>query len=89
MKNELITLLGHNGAGKSTLLNILTRQLEPTAGSITLFGKDLEDCPTHRIIGVVPQFDLLWDELTIYEHLKMFFELKGLEPHLKSIETLL
>lgn len=31
-----------------------------------------------KIIGVCPQFDILWDELTAGEHIEMFLRLKGL-----------
>ena len=40
---EVVGVIGPNGAGKSTLLRLLTRRLEPSAGSITLAGRALAD----------------------------------------------
>lgn len=35
-----------------------------------------------KIIGVCPQFDILYDELTVKEHLELFAVFKGVESHL-------
>jgi branched-chain amino acid transport system ATP-binding protein len=40
-RGELLGLIGPNGAGKSTLFNLIAGALEPTAGTITLDGKDV------------------------------------------------
>lgn len=62
-RNELLCLLGHNGAGKSTLFNMLTGMLAPTAGYAKIAGFDIryQQDSIRRIMGVVPQFDILWD----------------------------
>lgn len=77
--NELLTILGHNGAGKSTLIGVLTGILAPSDGSAKLCNFDLEDDleEIRNIIGVVPQFDILWDNLTAEEHMRMFCKIKG------------
>ncbi|KAL2915890.1 hypothetical protein HK105_204591 [Polyrhizophydium stewartii] len=72
-------LLGPNGAGKTTLISILTGVYEPTHGSATLGGFDIvgEADAAFRSIGVCPQFDILWPDLTIEEHLFFYARLKG------------
>lgn len=77
---ELLAILGHNGAGKSTLIHILTGLSPCTSGSASIFGFDIvEDMPfIRRILGVCPQHDILWNELTAKEHLILFGQLKGL-----------
>ena len=40
-EGQIFSLLGQNGAGKSTLIRILTTYLRPTAGEITMLGKDV------------------------------------------------
>ncbi|MCA5961945.1 ABC transporter ATP-binding protein [Blautia sp. RD014234] len=40
-KGQIFSLLGQNGAGKSTLIRILTTYLQPTAGEVTMLGKDI------------------------------------------------
>lgn len=36
---EVVSILGHNGSGKSTLLKLMSRIIEPTCGTITLYGR--------------------------------------------------
>jgi len=78
-RGELLGLLGPNGAGKTTLIGVLTGLLSPTEGTAILNGYDItQDIDKAReVIGVCPQFDILWDELTAEEHLYMFAKLKG------------
>lgn len=72
-------MLGHNGAGKSTLINILTGILGASAGTANVCGLDLGQniAEVQRLIGLVPQFDILWGELTAGEHLRLFAKLRG------------
>lgn len=71
---ELLSILGHNGAGKTTLINILTGQLNPSDGDAKIcdfkLSKDMEEIS--KIMGLVPQFDILWNNMTAKEHLQMF-----------------
>lgn len=86
-KGELMTLLGHNGAGKTTLLNILCGNTNPTSGYATLDNEILvsdknEDSvnsfPHNELIGLCPQHDILWDELTPYEHIEIYAVIRGI-----------
>ncbi|KAH9268391.1 hypothetical protein BASA83_009390 [Batrachochytrium salamandrivorans] len=72
-------LLGPNGAGKTSLISILTGVYEPTQGEATLGGYDIvaESNAAFRSIGVCPQFDILWPDLTVEEHLFFYARLKG------------
>jgi len=77
-EGELLSLLGHNGAGKTTLINVLTGQLNPSGGDAKIcnlsISKDMESI--RKILGVVPQFDILWEDMTVEEHLRLFCHLK-------------
>jgi ABC-type multidrug transport system ATPase subunit len=77
---ELLAILGHNGAGKSTTFSMLTGVLEPTGGTAKVCGFDVrtEIDEIRKIMGVVPQFDILWTELTANEHMRMFSKIKGI-----------
>lgn len=68
---EVFGLLGPNGAGKTTLINILTHNLNPTKGEIKIMGRPLSITAIRNNMGVVPQFDLLFDELTVSDHLQL------------------
>jgi ABC-type multidrug transport system ATPase subunit len=75
-------LLGPNGAGKTTTINILTGfLLNPTARDIRLLNHSIlsDSSPIHRYVGVCPQFDVLWDEFTVQEHLTFQCRQKGLQ----------
>ena len=80
-KNEIFALLGHNGAGKSTLINILTGLYPTTAGSAIynneniITSEGLDDF--RKYLGICPQHDVLFDDLTVEEHLEMFCVFKS------------
>lgn len=77
--NEQITaLLGHNGAGKTTTISILVGLFKPSNGTAYLNGQDIRtDINQIRSsLGVCPQFNVLFDELTVEEHLEFYCKLK-------------
>jgi len=45
---ERRAIIGPNGAGKTTLFNLISGEIAPTAGRITLFGRDVTRLPPHR-----------------------------------------
>lgn len=66
---QLVAIMGGSGVGKSTLLSILNGNIRPQRGSICLNGHPLECEDSKRLIGFVPQDDLLIEELTVYQNL--------------------
>jgi ABC-type multidrug transport system ATPase subunit len=66
-----VGIIGPSGAGKSTLLNLLNGTLKPNKGNVFINGIDLheEKNKLKGLIGHVPQDDLLFEELTVYENL--------------------
>lgn len=61
------------------MISVLTGLTAPSSGTATLGGYDIveEIDEVRQIIGVVPQFDILWEELTAEEHMRMFCRIKG------------
>lgn len=91
-KNEIFALLGHNGAGKSTLINILTGLYESSGGSVEYGGENIfDDIDSFRKkVGICPQHDVLFEDITVKEHLELFSSFKGvtdsnLDEEIKSI----
>ena len=82
-KDEIFALLGHNGAGKTTLISMLTGLYEATEGSAYYEGNDILDSNNmdefRTKLGICPQHDVLFGQLTIREHLEMFCIFKGYE----------
>ncbi len=78
-KGTIFGLLGPNGAGKSTLIKVLSCQSLPTAGHAYIAGLDVvsDKKDVLSIIGVVPQENSFYDELTINENLLFFGSLYG------------
>lgn len=64
---------------KSTTLSILTGLLDPTSGDAYMCGFSLRDSmdSIFSILGICPQQDIVWDDLTIYSHLLFYARLKG------------
>jgi len=79
-KNECFGLLGPDGVGKSTIINTLTGISKPTFGDIFYDGKNIDDLP-YLNIGYCHERDVLWDELTLREHLEFFLTVRGYPTH--------
>lgn len=74
---EFFTFLGPSGCGKTTALRALVGFLTPTAGEITLDGKDLVHVPVEkRGIGMVFQSYALFPTMTVYENLAFGLKVK-------------
>ncbi len=67
----LLGVVGVSGSGKSTLLSILNGQLCPDSGRVLINDVDLhaESSRLEGVIGYVPQDDLLFEELTVFDNL--------------------
>lgn len=61
------------------MIGVLTGVLNPTSGSAEICDYSIIDEmeSIRKIMGVCPQFDILWDDLTAEEHLYMFSKLKS------------
>ncbi len=68
---ELIAIIGGSGAGKSTILNCMCGYLKPTHGSVFINGVDLyrNFDSLKKLIGYVPQSDIVYDNLTLHDML--------------------
>ncbi|KAM7370351.1 hypothetical protein PAMP_009906 [Pampus punctatissimus] len=83
-EGQITALLGHSGAGKSTLMNILCGICPPTNGSATIYGSPVAEIADgsemKQLVGICPQFNIIFDVLTVEEHLKIFAAIKGIPP---------
>ncbi|KAL4855684.1 ABC transporter A family member 11 [Chlorella vulgaris] len=85
---ECFCLLGPNGAGKSTTIGCLTGVLPLDGGEALVCGESIAAAGgmdrVRPLMGVCPQFDVLWEQLTGAEHLLLFAAIKGLPSSVRQ-----
>ncbi|MDC3417267.1 ABC transporter ATP-binding protein [Aquibacillus salsiterrae] len=71
--NEIVGLIGLNGAGKSTTIKHIIGLMQAKKGSVSILGKTFEQAPEayRSKFSYIPEMPLLYDELTLYEHLRL------------------
>ncbi|XP_075755150.1 phospholipid-transporting ATPase ABCA3 [Pelodiscus sinensis] len=81
-EGQITVLLGHNGAGKTTTLSMLTGLYPPTSGQAYVNGYEIarDMVLIRRSLGLCPQHDVLFDNMTVAEHLHFYSGLKGYPP---------
>jgi ABC-2 type transport system ATP-binding protein len=73
-------LLGPNGAGKSTFMKLVTGQLKPSKGRVTVFGEPIWGNPALFFrIGFCPEQDAFYDRMTGLEWVTALVRLNGLD----------
>ncbi|MGG0337869.1 ABC transporter ATP-binding protein [Priestia aryabhattai] len=79
---ELVGLIGLNGAGKSTTIKHIIGLMEAKKGSVSINNKTFQQDPTgyRSQFTFIPETPVLYDELTLKEHLDMTAMAYGLEP---------
>lgn len=77
-EGEIYGLIGKNGAGKTTLMKVILGLTEATSGNIKLWEKAVDDSPAiYARIGANLDFQGFYPELTAYENLKVFANIRG------------
>ncbi|NXU34532.1 ABCA1 protein, partial [Drymodes brunneopygia] len=79
-EGQITSFLGHNGAGKTTTMSILSGLLPPTSGTAYILGWDIRSDidSIRKSMGMCPQHNVLFDILTVEEHIWFYGRLKGL-----------
>jgi ABC-2 type transport system ATP-binding protein len=87
---EIVGLLGPNGAGKTTTINMILGILQPTAGSITVLGKDMQRCRSEisRSTNFAAVYAHMPANLTVWQNLYVFgllYEIPNLKGRIKAL----
>lgn len=80
-KGSILGLLGPNGAGKSTTFSMMSMEIPKSSGEAQVMGKPVESVDLSnegKFIGLCPQFNSIWERMTVDESLNFFARLKGI-----------
>ena len=79
-RGSITALLGANGAGKTTSISMLTGLIAPDGGDATVDGVSIRSGmrTIRRALGVCPQLNTLFGEMTPVQHLQLYGSLRGL-----------
>jgi ABC-2 type transport system ATP-binding protein len=87
-EGEFIALVGPNGAGKSTLLACAAGLLEPSEGQVKILGYNAGSIPARAATSYLGDEPVLYDDLSLEEHLEYVARLHGLEAWERSAADL-
>lgn len=78
---DIFGFIGPNGAGKTTTMRILVTLLEPTRGKAFINGLDVSKNGKNvrRLVGYMPDFMGVYDDLKVFEYLEFFAAAFGIE----------
>ena len=78
---DIFGFIGPNGAGKTTTMRILATLLEPSSGTASIDGLDVRKKGKHvrRLVGYMPDFMGVYDDLKVFEYLEFFAAAFGIE----------
>jgi ATP-binding cassette subfamily A (ABC1) protein 5 len=79
---EVVGLLGHNGAGKTTSMRMVIQEEAATAGRVQIGKEEVvsNQAAAFQQLGYCPQFDAVWQRVTVREHLALYAALRGVTP---------
>lgn len=86
----MVAIMGGSGCGKTTLLRLISGQIKPQTGSVTVFGEDINSLSNRNILklrtkmGMLFQFGALFTDMSVYENVAF-----SLKEHTNLPETLI
>lgn len=86
---QTVALVGHNGSGKSTFLRLATGLLELTEGEITIAGAAVGTSEARAAVSFLPDEPVLYDDLSVREHLAYVAALHGADLEADTIDALI
>lgn len=89
-KGKITAVMGPSGTGKTTLLKLMTKQILPQSGGITVMGKDLEQLSRNQLFDLRKQMGLLFQSGALFTDMSVFDNVAfALREHTKLSEELI
>jgi ABC-type multidrug transport system ATPase subunit len=88
-QGQLLALIGHNGSGKSTFLRLATGLLELSGGFIEIVGATAGTSEARAAVSFLPDDPVLYDDLSVREHLAYVAALHGVDLHGDDLDALI
>jgi len=91
-KGEIVVMIGANGVGKTTSMRVISGQLPPSSGNVSLFGQDITHLPAHLIVrkglSHTPEGRGIFTELSVEDNLLLgaYTRLPGIYGYKKQAE---
>lgn len=81
-KGSIFGFIGPNGAGKTTTMKIIATLLRPTSGNVWIAGEEINRNPgkIRKLIGYMPDFFGVYDDLKVSEYLDFYAASYGIPP---------
>jgi phospholipid/cholesterol/gamma-HCH transport system ATP-binding protein len=89
-RGRITAIMGPSGTGKTTLLRLITGQIAPTQGSITVFGRDVPSLPQRELFGLRRRMGMLFQNGALLTDLSVFENVAfPLREHARLPESLI
>jgi ABC-type multidrug transport system ATPase subunit len=86
---QTVALIGHNGSGKSTFLRMAAGLLDLSGGTIEVGGMPVGTSEARSLVSVLPDEPVLYDDLSVREHLAYVASLHGVDLVEDDLEALI
>lgn len=86
---QLLALIGHNGSGKSTFLRLAAGLLDLSGGEIEVAGAPAGTSPARAALSFLPDDPVLYDDLSVREHLGYVAALHGAEVSADDVDAVI
>ncbi len=86
---EAVALVGHNGSGKSTLLSLAGGVADVSEGSVRIAGSTAGSAAARAAMSYLPDHPVLYDDLSLWEHIEYLSHLHGSTPAAHDAEKLI